>query len=189
MASRTETGFSLDYRVTDFFFDEDKLDAFITKGEQKAMSRIGAFVRQRMRQILRRRKKVSAVGQTPSVHSNDKYASLKNILFSYDRFRHNVAIGPVKLNQVNMTDSGSKTVPQILEEGGTVTIHEFRYKARGEKPASQWFRRDLRRALRPWQEARTRTARYGRRPFASKALEMEIAAGTVTDAWRASMAA
>lgn len=177
----------LDYRVTKAFFDSPAVIKRLTEAERRAMSRIGAFIRRRSRTSLRRRKSVSAPGSTPSVHSRSNVATLKNILFAYEASKHRVIVGPVKLNQVNSTDNGRLTVPEIHEFGATVRIHEMRFRGNGSRDPSPWFRRDMRRSIRPWQEARVRNATYPKRPTMGPALDKEIAAGTITDAWRATV--
>lgn len=177
---------TLDYRITDFFFDRIEIIEQIEKAERKNLSKIGAFVRQRARSGLRRRKKTSSPGSTPSVHSRDRVATLKNILFGYQPRTHSVIIGPVKLNQANyVPDGGKTTLPQLHEFGGQIFIHEERLKKnRGE---NKWYRRDLRQRDRPWKDYRLRLAHYAARPFMGPALDAEIAAGTITDVWRASI--
>tara|TARA_A100001391_G_scaffold154773_2_gene112561 strand:- start:2719 stop:3282 length:564 start_codon:yes stop_codon:yes gene_type:complete len=178
---------TLDYRITDFFFDRIEIIEAIEKAERKNLSQIGAFIRKRARSNLRRRKKTSQPGNTPSVHSRDRVATLKNILFGYEPSRHSVVIGPVGLNQANYLQGGGRTtVPQLHEFGGSILIHEERLKKnRGD---GHWYRRDLRskREL-PWKDYRLRLATYEARPFMGPALDEETAAGTITDVWRASI--
>lgn len=178
---------TLDYRITDYFFDRIEIIEQIETAERKNLSKIGAFIRQRARSSMRRRKQASSPGTPPSAHSRDRVATLKNILFGYQRNTHSVVIGPVKLNQANyVPDGGQTTLPQLHEFGGSIFIHEERLKKnRGD---GKWYRRDLRskREL-PWKDYRLKLAKYEARPFMGPALEAEIAAGTITDVWRASI--
>ncbi len=174
------TTFTPTYSVTKLFLDRAEIQNRIGQARARALSRQGAFVRTTARQkILRRRKRVSAPGKPPSIHSRDPNRSLKRILFFYDSRSDSVVIGPVKMNQVNFGTSGQITIPQLLEFGGTARIREVQY------PNSfRWFRRDGRRRTRPGYRYRTRTARYAPRPFMSVALDREIQAGTITESWR-----
>lgn len=173
------------YALRDFYFDRPKVYAAINRAEARALPRIGAFVRRRARSQLRRRKRISGPGESPSIHSPDS-ASLKTILFGYEPRKHSVVVGPIKLNQANYSAAGSRiTIPALMEFGGSVRIYEERRK----RSASQWYRSDLRMSRRPWKEYRSRTARYPARPFMGPALEAEIKAGSVTAAWRSTVSA
>lgn len=167
--------------MVDFFFDKPAVLKAIDKGERKALSKIGAFIRRRARSQLRKRKRVSLAGESPSVHSGDKVASLRNILFSFQPEAHSVIAGPVGLNKVNMTDTGSKTIPELMEFGGSVTIREEQYKDTPNRDI--WFRQDLRRNRADWKRYRIRRAEYAARPFMGPALEKEVEAGTIAAAY------
>ncbi|HBE72477.1 MAG TPA: hypothetical protein DDW52_30455 [Planctomycetaceae bacterium] len=174
-------------KVKDFFFDRAIVKDAISDAERRNLRMIGAFIRRRARtKILRRRKRSSAPGSPPSIHSRDKRASLRNILFGYDPRRHSVIIGPVKLSGVvDNTDTLGKTVPELLEFGGTALIEEVQSRTSG--PEDPWYPRDPNKPVLPWQRSRKRPARYRGNPFMSLALEQEIDAGTITDVWRASI--
>ena len=136
-----------------------------------------AFIRRRARtSVLRRRKSISAPGKPPSVHSKNSQASLKNIRFVYEG--NGVGqVGPVKLNQVNMTvKQGNQPVPSIMESGGTILLREV--KRRG---SNKWRRADGRRSARPGEKRRVRPVKVKARPFMSVALKREIQAGTIMD--------
>ena len=162
--------FGVTMKVKNLFFDRKAVEQEIGKDTARALSKIGAFVRRRAIGSLRRRKKISAPGTPPSVHSKDKFASLKNILFAYDRERQSVVIGPVKLNQVNLSPFGlgNLTVPHLHEFGGAIAIQEV-----STDRGRTWRRRDLRRGQKPWMQFRTRQAQYPSRPFMGPALAAE----------------
>ena len=177
----TTPDIAFDISLKQFFFDRLKVQNALDKAERRELSRTGAFLRKRARSSLRRRKKTLVSGQTPSVHSKDNTASLKNILFAYDPARHSVVVGPLKLNQVNQqTDGSSIPIPSLMEFGGTVRIDEEQYK---DDPKGQWFRRNHNYSAKPWKRYRTRTANYAPRPFMGPALAKEIEAGTIRDQW------
>lgn len=172
------------FKMKSLFFDTKKVEHLIGKRSAKAMSEAGAHVRTRARQQLRRRKSISKPGNTPSVHSQDDTASLRNIWFALDERTLTVVAGPLALNQVNFTtDGGRTTVPELHEFGGAVSIHEQQFKVKLGRTVSPsqireamnqpWRRADLRRAKRPWLRYRVRQAQYPARPFMWPALQHE----------------
>jgi hypothetical protein len=188
------------YRVKDAFFDRGPVITALDKATLRVMRRAGAAVRLRARRSLRRRKRVSAPGSPPSVHSRDPVATLRNILFAYDSAAHRTIVGPVGLNQVNDTASrGRVTLPELHEYGGQLAIREWRFKQvahleewAGWKnfPTTAKFDRRWKREDRRWQnrakargrhslfdlgvERRIRMATYPARPFMRPALEKEM---------------
>lgn len=157
-----------------YFFDRAKVLAAADAAVLRGLSRLGAFVRRRARTSLRRRKKASAPGSPPSVHSKDNFATLKNILFAYDPARRSVVVGPVRLNG----SKGSPTVPELHEFGGTLQVAE------AQLSGGRWVRAGLARRFgdksRP---TRVRAATYPARPTMRPALAAEIAAGTAPRAF------
>lgn len=92
------------------FFDTEKVARQIDAATRRALSKFGAFVRQRAKTSIRKRKAVSQPGEPPSSHAGD----LRNkILFAYDADRKGVVIGPVKFRKGE--------APRLLERGGAVT--------------------------------------------------------------------
>src|SRR5690606_26351069 len=100
----------------------------VGKARAKVYGRQGSFIRRRARSSLRRRKRISAPGQPPSVHSKDPVATLKNIWFSLDPRTETVVVGPLALNAKMLADGAATptrgTVPSTLEFGGTVGFKE-----------------------------------------------------------------
>ncbi len=90
------------------FFDRPAVLAAMERGQRKALSRFGAFVRQRARSSIRPRTGTSTPGQPPHSHTG---LLRRNIFFAYDPGQHGVVIGPVALNRAT-------NAPQLLEEGG-----------------------------------------------------------------------
>lgn len=116
-------------RMKNYFFDREAVIGRIEKARLRMLSKAGAYVRTSARSSLRRRKKVSQPGGTPSVHSKDDYASLKNILFAYDDGRDTVIVGPVGLDgwRDDKVVAESSTAPGVLEHGGQIgfrQVHE-----------------------------------------------------------------
>lgn len=170
--------FAITMRMKDVFFDRAAVKNRMTKANRKALSKAGAFIRRRARSSLRRRKKSSPPGQPPSVHTNDRVATLKNILFAYDPHNESLVVGPVKLDQKTLLGPqiGNATVPQIQEFGARVKIREV-------KVGKGW--RSGKRRVRPGQPVRVRAAVYAERPFMGPALEAEK--DHIPDAWSGSV--
>lgn len=156
---------TVSYQLKHSFFDRKKVIDKVGKVNARNLSKFGAFVRRNARtKQLRRRKAVSSPGSPPSVHSKDKVATLKNILFGLEG-KHTVVIGPVGLNGRGEGLSAG-TVPGTLEHGGTGQLRE-------KKVGKQW-RPAGRRQARPGQPVRTRTVKYAPRKFMLPALQAEV---------------
>jgi len=183
-----------------FFFDRKAVEDIVGKRAAQALSKAGAFVQRRARSSLRRRKKTSAPGQTPSVHSKDKVATLKNIQFQFSPRTQSVLVGPLRLNMVTQDAYSTALipVPGIHEHGGTVLLREWRFNQLDfEKSWRGWrkyrstnnFSNEWRRADKRWRyasrkrrkhtigelgvETRTRKVSYPERPFMGPALDKE----------------
>jgi hypothetical protein len=170
--------FAITMRMKDVFFDRAAVKNRMTKANRKALSKAGAFIRRRARSSLRRRKKSSPPGQPPSVHTSDRVATLKNILFAYDPHSESLVVGPVKLNPKTLLSPqlAGATVPQVHEFGATVKIREVK--------VGRGWRSGVRR-VRPGQPVRVRAAVYAERPFMGPALEAEK--DQFPDAWSGSL--
>jgi hypothetical protein len=103
------------------FFDRAKVKNAVDAGTRRVLSRFGAFVRQRAKTSIRKRKGTSPPGSPPYSHVG---LLRKLILFAYDSQRKSVVIGPTMIRE------GSQA-PRLLEHGGD-TILETR---RGRKQA------------------------------------------------------
>lgn len=110
--------FGLDAKVVRYFFDKAVVINAVKKGTLQAFSKAGAFIRQRARTSMKRRKQPAKAGSPPSAHEG----SLKEkIYFAYDPSAASVVIGPVKYKD--------GIVPKLLEFGGD----ESRNTRRGDK--------------------------------------------------------
>lgn len=186
--------FTLDAKITSRFFDRASVVTAITANERRALSRIGAFVRRRaITDVLRRtipsgqRRRVgrdrggrfmrtrqsAAPGRPPVIHSKNKTASLRNIGFGLDADSLSVVIGPVGLPSSRLKRSSAQTVPELMEFGGSATVTEH---ARG----SEWHPG---KSNAPGALNRERSARYEPHPFMGPALDKEVAAGNVLNAF------
>lgn len=148
---------TVDMKVVKQFFDRDKVLRAMDAKTRRAMSKAGAFIRRRARSSLRRRKRPSTPPEPPSVHSNDRFHTLKNILFFYEPDTQSLIVGPVQT-----TRTGPVPVPSLHEFGGTTTI---KTRARRGRPAKR------------------KRASYPPRRFMGPALAAELAAGTIPRQW------
>jgi hypothetical protein len=97
--------------VKRWFFDRGRVKHFIDTAHQKALGRIGSYVRKVARNSIRTRAGISEPGQPPHSHTG----LLKDwILFSYDKESLSVVVGPARLNM----KSGDAL--EALEYGGAV---------------------------------------------------------------------
>lgn len=131
-----------------FFFDRQIVIDAVGRASAKNLSKAGSFIRRSARSSLRRRKKVSPPGEPPSVHTQDRVATLKNIWFVFDPAQRSVVIGPLKLNGSRLEGSNRTTVPSLHELGGTAVVGGRR--------------------------KRKRRAKYAPRPFMGPAMEREL---------------
>jgi len=108
----------IDLRVKGMFFDRPRVQRAVDRGKRKALSKGGAFIRQRARRSIRKRKRSSRPGQPPSSHTG---LLRRFILFGYDRQRDSVVVGPVGFRR--------STAPSVLEFGGRTAV-EWRRRGR-----------------------------------------------------------
>lgn len=164
-------GGTVHIRMTRFFFDRAQVINRLGKAKAKMLSLTGRDIRQEGRKLLGGKAKSSTPrppGKPPKTHVDElHWATLRKILYHAEQAKSGVIVGPVKANQVQQSaiDLGSLTVPEIQEEGGDVIIREESVD-RGQT----WWRRDLRKAARPWKKYRTRRVTYPARPFMKPAL-------------------
>lgn len=162
------------------FFDRQAVIDAVERVEHRAMSKSLAYIRTAARtRILRRRKKSSAPGSPPSVHSTSNVATLKNIWFAYDKRRSSGVVGPLRLNgNQSAYAPNNNTVPGLLEGGGAMTVSEESFKSKNDyRPVRRSRRSDHRKKY------RRRTVRIQPRPFMQVALDREVQNGNVVSAW------
>ncbi len=106
-------GFTVEV-ITKYFFDKEHLQSKVAASERRLLSKIGAYVRQRAKSSIRKRKATSQPGQPPSSHEG---TLRKYILFGYDPGKKSVVVGPILF--------GPKTgAPSRLEYGGPGTTRK-----------------------------------------------------------------
>lgn len=159
------------------FFDRQKINDAIDRETRKALTKSLAFVRRRMRSGLRRRKRASKPGQSPSVHSTNPVASLKAIFFAYDERTKSGVVGSIKLNGQKSLSTSSQALPGLLELGGTVTIPEESWDGR------TWVQQRRRRRVPARKKTRKRRVKIAPRPNAAPSLQAEADAGNILSPW------
>lgn len=98
-------------KAKNLFFDKKAVSDLLDARSRKTLSRAGAFVRQRAKTSIRKRKAVSAPGSPPSSHAGH----LKRLIwFAYDPHARAVVIGPVRFKEGE--------APRLLEFGGKGSV-------------------------------------------------------------------
>jgi len=133
----------IDMRIKSMFFDRPKVQRAVDRAKRRSLSRAGAFIRQRARTSIRKRKRQSRPGQPPSSHTG---LLRRFILFGYDRQRDSVVVGPVGFKR--------SRAPNVLEFGGRAVVETGRTR-------------------RSRRERKKRTVRIAARPYMRPALEKE----------------
>ncbi|MEQ9616668.1 MAG: hypothetical protein RLN60_01395 [Phycisphaerales bacterium] len=127
----------INMKVKDLFFDRPKVRRGVDRAKRRALSKAGAFIRQRARTSIRNRKGAASPGQPPRSHEG----SLRRlILFGFDRASDSVVVGPASLNRPG-------EAPNVLEFGGRTTITRRRSKKNGRRVLES---RRVRIAARPY---------------------------------------
>lgn len=92
------------------FFDKPGVINKIKAGARGALSKAGAYIRQRAKTSIRKRKRPASPGSPPSSHTGRLRDA---ILFGYDERTDSVVVGPTKYKNSNPTGA------ELLEYGGT----------------------------------------------------------------------
>lgn len=125
----------IDLRLKRMFFDRPRVQRAVDRGRRQALSKAGAFIRQRARSSIRKRKRSSRPGQPPSSHTG---LLRRFILFGYDRQRDSVVVGPVGFRR--------STAPSVLEFGGRTAVES---KRRGRQRGKRVVRIAARPCMKP----------------------------------------
>lgn len=138
----------------------------------RVLKRIGAFVRTKARDLVKKSRKTSAPGEPPKGKTNRLRGA---ILFDADG--RSVVIGPaLTARKSNDGEPVGTTIPAVLEEGGQIRIVE-------EFVNGKWVRSKSGRNT--GRKTRVRTVRIAPRPFMGPALAKE--APKLPGLWRDSI--
>jgi len=108
-------------KVKALFFDRPKVKRAVDRAQRRALSKAGAFIRQRARTSMRKRKGSAPPGSPPYAHEG----SLRRLLFfAYDPASGSVVVGPVGFR--------NSTAPNTLEFGGRATVTRRRRRPRND---------------------------------------------------------
>ena len=131
-----------------YFFDTAAVERALQQKQRRALARTGAYARAIIRNSMKSGRGGSAPpGQPPRYHLR----TLKDrIFFAYDP-AGSVVVGPT----LSTNSDGTLTVPELLEQGGTVTVR--------------------RRDARTGKYTRRERHRYRPRPFVAPALTAAMA--------------
>jgi len=102
----------INMKVKAIFFDRPKVRRAVDRAKRRALSRAGAFIRQRARTSIRKRKGAAPPGKPPRSHEG---SLRRRILFGFDRASDSVVVGPARLNRPG-------DAPNVLEFGGRTTV-------------------------------------------------------------------
>jgi hypothetical protein len=146
-------GFGFKIVPKELFFDRAKIAKAMDAADRSALSKIGAFVRTRMKSLLGRRgtskTHQASPGKPPLKHEGSLW---RLVFFAYDAVNKLVDIGPV-----NFKEGGAA----LLEHGGDATI---------KVPNKHGKFRSVH-------------AHYKGNPFALPSLQKEVEAGTIPPQW------
>lgn len=164
------------------FFDRQAIITRLNRAQHRVWNRVGALTRKIAKGSIRQIGKKGKPSVSPNPPKSVTGILKKFLFYGYDAFSQTVVIGPVKLNQLSFDGYGKPsagTIPQVLEEGGRITIIEV------QNPRTmKWQRKDhrYRRTMHGGQAAwltRKRVVGIAERPYMGPAkakVEPQIAA-------------
>lgn len=172
------------------FFDRPGVIARVKKGTKSALSKAGAFVRQRAKTSIKpARKSVTRDSKTgkfvagaqaqpvPGKPPRSIKGTLRRLIFfGYDANSESVFVGP----KLTTGSNSNPTNPEVLEKGGTVTRRRSVTKPKRKAPPAQaasYRAKILAGEVAPPPKAETKTetyqAKYRQFPYMGPALEAE----------------
>ena len=149
------------FKWQDAFFDRKAVTDAVDAGTRKAMVKSLGNYRRTLINQFQFGSKPSRPGQSPTVHSRNRFASLRNVLFAYDANSETGVAGSIRLPR------SRDAVPGILEHGGTVMVP--------------------RRTRRDGSVTKARRIKIARRPAASVALSKSVRSGEILTPFRNSV--
>lgn len=127
------------------FFTAANVINTVDRTTRKALSNFGAFVRQRAKSSIRRRKAVSAPGNPPNSHTG---LIGKFLYFAWDESQRSVVIGPA-LIRTSYAEPGSLGE---LERGGSTVVIESGFKTRNGRRVVEKKKRTINIKARPFMQ-------------------------------------
>jgi hypothetical protein len=143
----------------EMFFDAKKIIDAVERGKLQALSKQGAFVRQRARQLTGVRTKISAApGKPPRLHAGQLHDL---IYFAVDREGKRAIIGPLVFKD--------GIAPNVLEFGGEEVLQKKVFRTRNGRVRL---------------EDKKFPAKYRGNPFMGPSLRVEVESGNISSAWK-----
>ena len=188
-----------------WFLDRPETIEKIGKRQARAMMRIGAWMRKTMRRSMRKGtgpQPHSLPGEVPRWHNAGQIK--RNIDFSYSPSLRSLVVGPIKLPINSKVRPVSKTVPQLLNEGGTANSGGPTFVIKDKKSGRLVSLRSGpgQRVLKKWRQQRMAgggqrkkdrryefvmlppgSYKYEARPFTAPVLQKAIHSGALAQAW------
>lgn len=107
------------------FFDQSKVVRAVSLAKRKAFGKAGAYVRQRDRSSIRRKKGSAPPGQPPHAHAPGN-SGIKLIFFAWDQRSESVVVGAVKFDGAK----GPKDGARLTELGGEAQARDGKGRPR-----------------------------------------------------------
>mgnify|MGYP007059608866 CR=1 FL=1 len=130
------------------FFDRQKVLSQVRRAERRVLSKFGAYVRQDARQRIRRRKRPSQPGESPT---NQTGLLKRHVYFVFDPERRAVVIGPARLS------NGSDAPPPLAGRGqttlGTAAGHSVRVVLEAGPSMGPAFHQELPKVPALWRDS------------------------------------
>lgn len=160
------------------FMDARRMMALVDKAKRRKMFQAAGYVRTTAMRMIRQRKSISRPGQPPHSHEG---TLRRRMAFEVFPGADGAIVGPLKTNQVFFGKDRqpvSGTIPQILEDGGAITLLEV------QRSNGTWRRADLRSRRRmAGRPTRYRTANIKARPYMKPALAKAVDGKRWMDIW------
>lgn len=136
-------GFRINQAKSRFLFDKqgraNPVRELLGRRVFAGWNKWGGFVRKSAQRNIRSRKRPSRPGEGPT---NQSGILKKFLYYAFDPSQWSIVVGPAKTNQVFFNGHGEPvtgTVPEVLEQGGRITLQEAQSPRTGA-----WVRQDLR---------------------------------------------
>lgn len=120
----------IEMRMKAMFLDSPHVQRAMDAATRRALSQVGAFIRQRARTSIRKRKGASRPGGPPHSHAGHLR---RLIFFAWDAVAESMVIGPVPFREGQ--------APHLLEFGGTTVRRTTRRRGRGRRHRMRYRKR------------------------------------------------
>lgn len=115
------------------FFDADKVVKAVSQAKRKAFSKAGAYIRQRAKTSIKKKKGSAPAGNPPHAHAGQ----IRLIFFAWDARAESVVVGPIEFTSAR----GPKGGARLLEKGGAAEARDRRGRLKKYRYAGHPFMR------------------------------------------------